>query len=175
MILYRYDESGLYTGPVSPALSPARPFVNGRPNHLRPARSTEAAPPEAPPGHAAVFDGQAWSLVEDRRGLPVYDKSTRARSLWTRLGPLPEDLTDQTPPSDCHVWDGQAWTEDMALRLARVRRERDRKLAACDWTQLPDVPLAPETRAAWTAYRQALRDHPQDWSADKTWPQPPQE
>jgi hypothetical protein len=39
---------------------------------------------------------------------------------------------------------------------ATVRAERDAMLRASDWTQLPDIP--PGTRAAWTAYRQALRD-----------------
>lgn len=37
-----------------------------------------------------------------------------------------------------------------------VRAQRDRLLLACDWTQLPDVPLA--TQTAWASYRQALRD-----------------
>ena len=37
-----------------------------------------------------------------------------------------------------------------------VRAERDRRLAATDWTQLPDVPLA--TKEMWANYRQALRD-----------------
>jgi hypothetical protein len=36
-----------------------------------------------------------------------------------------------------------------------------RKLQALqnsDWTQLPDVPLTEEQKAAWATYRQALRD-----------------
>lgn len=37
-----------------------------------------------------------------------------------------------------------------------VRKERDRRLAQSDWTQLPDVPLA--TKEAWAVYRQQLRD-----------------
>ena len=37
-----------------------------------------------------------------------------------------------------------------------VRKERDRRLSATDWTQLPDVPLA--TKEVWAIYRQALRD-----------------
>lgn len=37
-----------------------------------------------------------------------------------------------------------------------VRSRRDSLLAACDWTQLPDVPI--ETKSAWAAYRQSLRD-----------------
>ena len=37
-----------------------------------------------------------------------------------------------------------------------VRAERDRRLLATDWTQLPDVPLA--AQEAWAEYRQQLRD-----------------
>lgn len=53
-----------------------------------------------------------------------------------------------------------------------VRAERDRRLLACDWTQLPDVPLA--TKEAWAAYRQALRDvtlQPDPFNI--VWPTPP--
>jgi hypothetical protein len=38
-----------------------------------------------------------------------------------------------------------------------VRRERNEKLAACDWTQLSDSPIV---GFAWANYRQALRDVP---------------
>ena len=39
-----------------------------------------------------------------------------------------------------------------------VRAERDRLLAACDWTQVQDAPV---DAAAWATYRQALRDVPE--------------
>tara|TARA_B100002019_G_C21170899_1_gene548380 strand:+ start:709 stop:990 length:282 start_codon:yes stop_codon:yes gene_type:complete len=54
-----------------------------------------------------------------------------------------------------------------------LRGERDRKIAATDWTQLPDVPE--ETRTAWQAYRQALRDVPQNYTnmLDVVWPTEP--
>ena len=44
-------------------------------------------------------------------------------------------------------------------QLAALRRQRDRDLAASDWTQLPDA-LKPAARKPWTAYRDALRDYP---------------
>ena len=56
-----------------------------------------------------------------------------------------------------------------------IRRERDARLAACDWTQFPDVNLSQEKKDAWNAYRQALRDLPAS-TADPTavtWPVPP--
>jgi hypothetical protein len=43
--------------------------------------------------------------------------------------------------------------------LYNLRRTRDAKLQACDYTQLPDVPLTDEKRAEWVTYRQQLRDY----------------
>ncbi|WP_051319357.1 tail fiber assembly protein [Chitinimonas koreensis] len=59
--------------------------------------------------------------------------------------------------------------------LAALRAERDRRLAACDWTQIADADLTNEQRAAWSTYRQALRDLP-DTVADPAapvWPDKP--
>lgn len=42
-----------------------------------------------------------------------------------------------------------------AEQSQRVRDDRNKRLADCDWTQLPDAPV---DHAAWAAYRQALRD-----------------
>ena len=36
-----------------------------------------------------------------------------------------------------------------------VRTDRNKRLADCDWTQLPDAPV---DTAAWATYRQELRD-----------------
>ncbi|MDS9468218.1 tail fiber assembly protein [Paracoccus sp. MBLB3053] len=111
----------------------------------------------------------------------------------------PEDVTDGT-----HYWDGEAfaayparpgpwaafdfaartWTDprsaaDLAAERAEaftiLRIARDRRLAACDWTQVPDNALSEAEREAWRVYRQALRDVPEMTSdpASPTWPVPP--
>lgn len=59
----------------------------------------------------------------------------------------------------------QVWTvvnasaEEITQRLANqwtnVRSDRNKLLAATDWTQIYDAPVEP---MAWTGYRQALRD-----------------
>lgn len=46
-------------------------------------------------------------------------------------------------------------------RARRLRAERDKRIDATDYLMTPDYPLADEQRAAWTAYRQALRDLPE--------------
>lgn len=42
-----------------------------------------------------------------------------------------------------------------------VKARRREMLAECDWAQIPDAPLTLEEKAAWSDYRQALRDIPQ--------------
>lgn len=61
-------------------------------------------------------------------------------------------------PTQHHVFNyaAKTWELDSAGAWQEVRQRRNTMLAASDWTQLPDVPL--ETKSAWTAYRQALRD-----------------
>ena len=56
-----------------------------------------------------------------------------------------------------------------------VRAERDRRITATDYTQMPDSPLLPEQRQAFAGYRQALRDIPQDHAspAAVVWPDLP--
>jgi hypothetical protein len=47
----------------------------------------------------------------------------------------------------------------------RMRIYRDARLAASDWTQTADSPV---DKAAWAAYRQALRDFPATWEPSET-------
>lgn len=56
--------------------------------------------------------------------------------------------------------------------LEALRTERNRLLAACDFTQMPDAPVTDAQREAWRVYRQALRDLPETNSdpASCEWP-----
>lgn len=47
------------------------------------------------------------------------------------------------------------------LLAGEMRRQRDALIASCDWTQMPDAPLPAATKALWAAYRQALREVPE--------------
>ncbi len=61
-------------------------------------------------------------------------------------------------PSPNHIFDYQTktWVLDVSIAINSAIGQRNTLLAASDWTQLPDVPLA--TKDAWATYRQALRD-----------------
>jgi hypothetical protein len=56
--------------------------------------------------------------------------------------------------------------ERASAAAAMARAARTKALDACIWTQLPDAPLTDAERAAWAAYRTALRD----WPAQPGWP-----
>lgn len=51
--------------------------------------------------------------------------------------------------------DAEAQTALNTTQAEAVRKQRNDKLAACDWTQVEDAPV---DKAAWATYRQALRD-----------------
>ena len=84
--------------------------------------------------------------------------------------------TEQDQPTD-------AETEDMLAQLAAeypwvaVREQRNRMLRDSDWTDLPHSPLGESQQEEWQAYRQALRDVPQqDVEPDAVvWPDKPEE
>lgn len=46
------------------------------------------------------------------------------------------------------------------LIVDNVRVTRNERLAACDYTQMPDVTFNAGVKASWATYRQALRDLP---------------
>ncbi len=59
-------------------------------------------------------------------------------------------------------------------KAAYVREKRNDLLAASDWTQANDSPLANDKKIEWATYRTALRDLPSssDWP-DVTFPEEP--
>jgi hypothetical protein len=96
------------------------------------------------------------------------------------------DIRTQTyvpgaPQRSGDVW-VQTWTvvnrtseeiqQQDTIASQNVRADRNQRLAACDWTQLPDAPV---DKTAWATYRQALRDVTSQanfpWGVD--WPTAP--
>lgn len=90
---------------------------------------------------------------------------------------LPAHATYLAPPAPengkFRKWNGQTWVFEnipappqptLQEQAQGARLHRNDLLAACDWTQLPDVPMQPGVRQNWATYRQALRDVPQQAS-----------
>ena len=66
----------------------------------------------------------------------------------------------------------EAAKNDPVNQWDAIRIVRNRLLAECDWTQIPDAPLTEEQKEAWREYRQALRDIPQTFATpdEVVWP-----
>lgn len=79
---------------------------------------------------------------------------------------VPLDGGDLGIPRDVLI----AALNDQAWGL--VRAERDRRIAATDYTQMPDSPFTEQKRLEFAAYRKALRDVPQTYKSpvDVDWP-----
>ena len=66
----------------------------------------------------------------------------------------------------------------LADEWERIRTQRNRLLADCDWTQASDSPLSSSKKTEWETYRTTLRNLPADQSskttyADIEWPAKP--
>lgn len=82
-------------------------------------------------------------------------------------------------PGSYYFFQDKQWHLDTEQLAVALRQERDTKLSATDWTQMPDNPLTTEKQAEWASYRQALRDVPQNNAAithinEVVWPTPPE-
>ena len=99
-------------------------------------------------------------------GIIIYDipneqwRSDMLRSIWT-------DINNYKPyPKTGTFWesDGKNWVDARPSNEVweTVRKKRNEKLLQSDWTQLNDSQLNPLDKGLWTAYRQKLRQIPND-------------
>lgn len=130
---------------------------------------------------AEMEDPSAW-IVEQ-----VAANSWGEAEAWIKVGDLTPAQADRQ--SDDTREDDDGYTEVRVPAsytiettdtgnetvLAALRFERNARLGACDWTQLADAPLSGPEKAAWVAYRQALRDLPESAEnpSNPTWPEQP--
>lgn len=88
-------------------------------------------------------------------------------------GPVFTDYTD--PDGVVHTaaeqYEDYCFTKDSEQGKA-VRTDRNKRLADCDWTQLPDAPV---DHVVWATYRQELRNVTGQlgFPWDITWPEAP--
>jgi hypothetical protein len=116
------------------------------------------SPSFVPEGYAAVAPTP----------LPDYDRNT-------------QKVIEMPPAQVLNTWK-QVWAvrdlpadeqqKILDAKAAAVRKQRNALLMQSDWTLLPDAPV---DVAAWTSYRQALRDVPAQagFPFDVVWPTAP--
>lgn len=125
------------------------------------------------------------SIVGDDAEITFYDSIVHVEA----SGETPEKYTydeyrlrvryrDNLIPSiDANIaaWLEAAKAKEYETLAAEVRARRDELLAATDKTQYADYPISAELRASYAAYRQALRDVPDQmgFPYDVAWPVEP--
>lgn len=114
--------------------------------------------------HAIIENGVVTNVV-------VADEVTGRANKW-----IP---TEEAGPG--WVYDGSRFTApppDLVAEATIVRAERDAKLVASDVYVLPDrwAAMTSDQQQAWSAYRQALRDVPQQagFPRNVQWPVKPE-
>ena len=87
-----------------------------------------------------------------------------------------QDTVDPDAKVVNRTWSAVSYSQDrIDAEWTRLRNIRNTRLKSCDFTQLADAPLTVQEKSDWTAYRQALRDLPQNTANpfDATYPTPP--
>lgn len=103
------------------------------PNTGLPAGCALVGPGECRPGYTFVWAGEAWELVEDHRGITVYNTENGSRMTVTELGPLPDNLTAVAPESQFDKWTENGWQKDVtaikANLISNIKKHRDQLTA----------------------------------------------
>ena len=120
-----------------------------------------------------------YYVIRDGQVVNTIELHGMAREAYERL----EDvlLVEDRDAPEVRIGDvydettGTFLRDGVSLAGLITRTMRDNLLKACDYRMMPDYPCSQESRAAWAAYRQALRDVPQQDGFPETveWPQAP--
>ena len=112
------------------------------------------------------------------------DRSPLEKDTWL----IPRGCVTEKPPTleegQSAKWEGGAWVivshepepepeTPVKDPADEIREERNYRLSGTDWTQLNDSPV---DKAVWAAYRQELRDVPQQagFPSNVIWPERPE-
>lgn len=119
-----------------------------------------------------LFDGRRFSgsqrMLEANTPAGRCARAGAFDHLSQRIDLDTDEVTDYQPPAppdtefETFGWDAdiKRWVgaPTVAAHWRRVRAERDRRLAACDWIVARSAERGEPIPQAWKDYRQALRD-----------------
>lgn len=118
--VYYFDEKNEYTGTGYAQLDPLETELAGYEVYLLPASATFEVPPPKLEGHAIVWTGEEWQLVQDNRGVEYWlpgDSYTDAARVMNELGELPEGATRTRPEKPLE--------EVKAAKVQELKNERN--------------------------------------------------
>lgn len=124
--------------------------------------------------HVEELRAEALKLLES--GAPnaaevaqnILGQATRIEERRVELGPVETKVELEGEALEQYELDQE---EGARLQVEQRRAERNARLLASDWTQVPDSPISTGERERWRVYRQELRDL--DFDSDPDWPEAP--
>ena len=132
----------------------------------------------------AAYPSTAFCLPLEGQDLSSFNAYPVEETAKPTINELTQKIEEGTPAFSDDAW-RQVWNvveltsdEIQDINVAaqvEVRAERDRKLAASDWTQIPNNALTDAKKAEWATYRQSLRDISSEsgFPHSTTWPTEP--
>ncbi|HIH4317892.1 TPA: tail fiber assembly protein [Morganella morganii] len=168
---------------------PLRPFTGSdyaNKDSFAPVNALRIAPEETPGSWPCEQDG-AWILIEDHRGVKVYDTTTAQESEIKELGELPPSVTTVAPDVEFPKWNGKKWVTDKKVKkendiaaaeaqkqflIAEVHAETQMLQTKLSLKRIKPAEL--ELLNAWLDYLDELEAIDTATAPDIEWPQKPQ-
>lgn len=135
-IAYSYDKNEkFFNGKAIARQDPMEPE-----KFLYPANSTPIAPPSYEEYTIPVFDEeiQEWVIVDDFRGLKIYNKNTGEEKINEKIGPVDEEYTIIPKPGIFYEWDEDQ--NDWVPSLDLIRQNTFTQIKS-DYTKLLKEPI----------------------------------
>jgi hypothetical protein len=134
---------------------------------------TQIRPRQQPPEHFVYYD-ETTGVISQILHIPpeMAELNRQPGESFLQIGDPKDIVAEEVRVTPGGQFEPYVQPKDPSLELGRLRAERNRRLALCDWTQVPDAPV---DAATWQAYRQALRDVTESATSleDVEWPTPP--
>lgn len=146
MLVYKFDEKGLFVGIDETELDPLESKLQGKEIYLLPPSATFDAPEEKA-GFASVWNGKKWEHVEDNRGdeywLPE-DKYGSQPRVMDELGAFPEGAIFTAPEmtkeqKEAHIQKQMTDSVQQALDGFAKTRGYDGIMSACSYSNSTDA------------------------------------
>ncbi|WP_217983870.1 tail fiber assembly protein [Turicimonas muris] len=187
-IYYRFSEDGYFENSVHAAPDPLASKREGHAVFIQPHSSTLVAPDELE-GKWAKWTGENWDYVTLPKtvdeliafGKIKHDQQT---AFWNKMTQLRNELLKEQKYVKQDLVDGwweltkipEPTAEEIQAQIARdARSKRDYLISQTDYLLQPDYPISAEQLEEVKAYRQALRDVPEQDGFPETivWPEMP--
>lgn len=187
-VFYRFSDDGYFENVVNAAPDPLASKREGKPVFIQPCDSTETKPAEKA-DYWPKWTGKTWKQVKIPKTLDELlafgkIKHDQQTAFWNKMNQVRTELLKDAQYYKQDLNDGyweitklpEPTPEEIKEQKANeVRYKRDSLISKTDYLLTPDYPISKEQLTEVKAYRQALRDVPEQsgFPENVAWPEIP--